>query len=149
MEHEKDQLFRLLFEPLIQPLPGLLDFLKNLENEGVTRAVATSAPPDNVSFTLEKTGTAKFFKRIIDGSMVQHSKPDPEIYLKTTRAISFEPHRCIVIEDSLSGIASARAAECPVIGITTTHSADEFDNVRMIIDDFLGLSVADLKDLLD
>jgi HAD superfamily hydrolase (TIGR01509 family) len=148
MENEKEQLFRQIFEPYIQPIQGLLDFLKNLEKEGITRAVATSAPPDNVSFTLEKTGTANFFKTIIDGSMVQHSKPDPEIYLKAIRTIGFAPHRSIVFEDSLSGIASAQAAGCPVIGITTTHSADEFDNVNMIIDDFLDLNIADLERIL-
>ena len=149
LEEEKERLFRELIEPDILPVTGLLDFLENLKEQDIPRAIATSAPPANVSFTLEKTGSTRFFATIIDGSMVTHSKPHPEIYIKTAESIGFATDRCVVIEDSLSGIASAREAGCPVIGITTTHSADELIDTRMTINNFNELKVKDIFRLFD
>jgi HAD superfamily hydrolase (TIGR01509 family) len=149
LEDEKERLFRELIEPDIEPVPGLLDFLRELKEQQITCAVATSAPPANVSFTLEKTGTAKFFRTIVDGNKVMHSKPHPEIYLKTARVIGFATHRCLVIEDSLSGIASAQEAGCPVIGITTTHSARELNHTRMVIKNFYEVGVEDLNGIFE
>jgi beta-phosphoglucomutase-like phosphatase (HAD superfamily) len=118
-----------------------------LEKNNITKAIATSAPTSNVLFTLEKTGTKKFFKVIIDGSNVDNSKPDPEIYLKTTAAIKIPPQKCVVIEDSLSGIKAARKAGCKVIGITTTHSPKELVGTDVVVDHFHELSLTILEAL--
>jgi HAD superfamily hydrolase (TIGR01509 family) len=144
-EEEKESLFRQLIEPHIKPVDGLLSFLESLEENQIPRAVATSAPPANVSFTLEKTGTARFFSFVINGNDVSHSKPHPEIYLKTAAAIDFSPHCCLVIEDSLSGVAAAREAGCQVIGITTTHSKDELRHTQKVIDNFYEIRVEELE----
>jgi HAD superfamily hydrolase (TIGR01509 family) len=149
LEEEKERIFRELIEPDIVPVSGLLNFLEKLKERDIPRAIATSAPPANVSFTLEKTGSAGFFETIIDGSMVTHSKPHPEIYIKTAKTIGFATDRCLVIEDSLSGIASAREAGCPVIGITTTHSAAELTDTQMTINNFNELKIQRLYQLLD
>jgi HAD superfamily hydrolase (TIGR01509 family) len=149
LEEEKERLFRELIEPDIEPVAGLLNFLEKLKEKDIPRAIATSAPSANVSFTLEKTGSARFFETIIDGSMVTHSKPHPEIYIKTAKSIGFTSDRCVVIEDSLSGIASAREAGCPVIGITTTHSPQELLDTRITINTFNELKFRDLIQLFD
>lgn len=93
-----------------------------------------------MDFTLEKTDTAHFFDTILDESFVTRGKPDPEIYLKTAAALSMPAGRCIVFEDSLSGVQSARAAGCKVVGITTTHTAAELANTDLVISDFSNLS---------
>jgi len=143
-EDEKESLFREIFSLHIKPVEGLIPFLEMLETRKIPRAVATSAPPANVQFTLEKTGTQKYFQVVVDGDMVENSKPHPEIYLKTIAAIHFPPERCIVIEDSLSGIAAGRQAGCKVIGITTTHTREELDDTDLIIDHFNDLTIDDL-----
>jgi HAD superfamily hydrolase (TIGR01509 family) len=136
---EKEALYRELYAPHITPVDGLIGFLQKLKALGIPRAIATSAPRANVDFTLEKTGTREYFNVILDESFVTKGKPDPEIYLKTAEALKLPPTRCIVIEDSISGIQAATAAGCRVIGITTTHTKDEFPPVDMVIDDFNGL----------
>jgi len=143
-EDEKESLFRAIITPHIKPVKGLISFLEMLELRGIPRAVATSAPPANVRFTLEKTETQKYFQVVVDGDMVENSKPHPEIYLKTIAAIHFPPERCIVIEDSLSGITAGRQAGCKVIGITTTHTREELDDTDLIIDHFNDLTIDDL-----
>ena len=143
-EDEKESLFREIFSLHIKPVEGLIPFLEMLETRKIPRAVATSAPPVNVRFTLEKTGTQKFFQVVVDGDMVENSKPHPEIYLKTIAAIHFPPERCIVIEDSLSGITAGHKAGCKVIGITTTHIREELSETDLIIDHFNDLTIDDL-----
>ena len=146
-EDEKESLFREIFSPHIKPVEGLIPFLEMLETRKIPRAVATSAPPANVRFTLEKTGTQKFFQVVVDGDMVENSKPHPEIYLKTIAAIHFPPERCIVIEDSLSGITAGHKAGCKVIGITTTHTREEMADTDLVIDDFVNLNINGLMGL--
>jgi HAD superfamily hydrolase (TIGR01509 family) len=144
-EEEKESMFREIFDPDIKPVRGLTDFLKILHENNVPRAIATSAPISNVDFVLDKTGIRNYFQIIIHGNMVKNSKPHPEIYLKTIDAVGYPPSRCIVIEDSLSGIESASKAGCKVIGLTTTHSAEELHAAQWVIDDFTQLSLEELE----
>ncbi|MDN5212561.1 HAD family phosphatase [Fulvivirgaceae bacterium BMA12] len=138
---EKEALFRQLYEGFVEPVTGLETFLQMLESQDITRAIATSAPRANVDFTLQQTGMGKFFTTILDDSNVEHGKPDPEIYLKTASAIHYDPENCVVIEDSLSGVMSAKQAGAKVIGITTTHSKDELSSTDLVIDDFTALNI--------
>ena len=125
-------------------MPGLVPFLQKLQAARIPTAIATSAPRTNVDFTLNHTGTGKFFKTILDESFVSRGKPDPEIYLKAAAAIGFAPANCIVLEDSLSGVKSGKAAGCKVLAITTTHSAEELHEADAIIADFIGLEPTEL-----
>jgi beta-phosphoglucomutase len=136
---EKEALFRELYAKDIKPVEGLSDFLKLMEKEGIARAIATSAPRENVDFTLQKTALGKYFNTILDESFVSRGKPDPEIYLKTAAALGYQPEHCIVLEDSLSGVQSGKAAGCKVIGITTTHSEAELKDTDLVIKNFIGL----------
>jgi beta-phosphoglucomutase len=102
--NEKESLFRELYENDVKPVSGLIEFLETMENQQIDRAIATSAPIENVTFTLSKTGTARFFKTILDESHVTNGKPNPEIYLKTARALGYQPHDCIVIDSRTTAL---------------------------------------------
>ncbi len=141
---EKEALFRRLYHD-IKPLDGLIDFLKKMDNENLPRAIATSAPKANVDFALSKTGLAPFFEIILDDSFVTSGKPDPEIYLKTVAALNMVAGDCVVFEDSLSGVKAGKAAGCKVVGIMTTHTAEELSETHFSIPDF---SNSDPKSIL-
>jgi HAD superfamily hydrolase (TIGR01509 family) len=136
---EKELLYQELYQPYIQPLAGLKDFLQILDKQAIPRAIATSAPRMNVDFTLGNTGLSNFFSTILDESHVLHGKPNPEIYLKAAAALQLLPEQCIVFEDSLSGVAAAKAAGCKVVGVLTTHSAAELADADMTIEGFTNL----------
>jgi beta-phosphoglucomutase len=136
--YEKESLFRELYDD-IKPVDGLIDFLKKLDDSGIPRAIATSAPRANVDFTLERTNMGAYFPTILDDSFVSKGKPDPEIYLKSAAALGFDPSMCIVFEDSLSGVKAGRLAGCKVVGVTTTHSREELHETDHNIDDFENL----------
>lgn len=146
---EKEALFRKLYEPFVKPVDGLMEFMYELAQAGVPVALTTSAPPANVEFLMRHIPVKHYFKIILDERSVTNGKPHPEIYLKAAAALQLPNSRCIVIEDSLSGVQAGKAAGSKVIGITTTHTADELADADRVADNFLQLSVKDLYHLMD
>ena len=122
---EKEALFRALYRPFIKPVDGLPAFLQYAREKGIPIALATSAPAENVKFTLEATGLEGYFDLITDSSMVSRGKPDPQVYLLTAAKLGVSPSDCIVFEDSVPGIQSATKAGMRVIGVATTHKSAE------------------------
>jgi beta-phosphoglucomutase len=136
---EKEKLFRNLYENDIKEVAGLTNFLAEAEKLNVTMAIGTSAPRSNVDFVLKHTGIGKYFAVILDESNVTRGKPNPEIYINCAAALKLPPSRCIVFEDSLSGVAAGRAAGSPVVGVTTTHPANELET-KVAIGDFTEIT---------
>ena len=148
LAEEKEALYRELFRQHIQPVKGLIGFLDQLDQYQIARAIGTSAPQSNVVFTLSKTGTQKYFDIILNETVVTHGKPHPEIYLKVAQALGLPNSQCVVIEDSLSGVEAGKAAGSKVVGITTTHTAEELAHTDCIIRDFEELTIEKLQALV-
>ncbi|HMJ69841.1 MAG TPA: HAD family phosphatase [Cyclobacteriaceae bacterium] len=145
---EKETLFRKLFNDDIKPVKGLVKFLDMLDANKILRAIGTSAPRSNVDFTLSRTNLTNYFPTILNDTFVTHSKPHPEIYLKSAEALGLPNRQCIVIEDSLSGVEAGEKAGSKVVGITTTHTREELAHCALVIDDFEGLTLEMLEKLL-
>ncbi len=144
---EKEQLFRELYAPHLEAVDGLLVFLQMLKEHQIKAAVATSAPLDNAEFILTGLDIKHYFQAVLHSADVDKGKPHPEIYLKAAAALGELPVDCIVIEDSISGVKAGLVAGAKVIAITTTHAANEFDPVNLIIQDFVGLGIEQLQAL--
>lgn len=151
LTEEKEAIYRELYRPHRQPTPGLLTFLNALRAQSVKLAVGTSAPESNVRFTLDELPLRPYFDAVVDASMVQRGKPDPEIYLTAARRVGVEPNRCVVFEDALAGIEAGLRAGMKVVALTTTHSRDELADTgaALIVDDFTELSVDSVRALID
>ena len=76
---------------------------------------------------------------------MEKAKPDPEIYLAAAGELGMDPGQCVVIEDSLNGIESAKRAGMKVVALTTSHNRDELPGVDKVIDDFKGITIKDLR----
>lgn len=145
---EKELIYRQLHQADIKPVKGLIPFLNLLEENHIPKAIGTSAPRGNVDFILSHTATEKYFPVILHDTFVTRGKPDPEIYLKAIATLKMPAEKCIVIEDSLSGIAAGKASGAKVIGITTTHTREEMQHTDWIIDDFDDLSLTILEKIV-
>lgn len=147
---QKETEYRDLYRSEIEPTPGLVDFLQELQQQDIPRAIATSAPPSNVDFTLEGTQLRKYFPVIVDDTMVTTGKPDPEVYLKSAEQLGMPPEQCVVFEDAILGIQAGKNAGMPVVALATTHSRKELEatNADYVIDDFTGLTVEKLRKVL-
>ncbi|MCB2219109.1 MAG: HAD family phosphatase [Bacteroidetes bacterium] len=146
-EQEKESIYRELYEPFIQPVKGLIPFLKALHEKNIPVALATSSPRINVDFVMQKTGVSQYIHTRLTAEDIVHGKPHPEIYLKAAAVIGINPDRCVVFEDSFSGIEAANAAGMKVIGLATTHTREELNNVDLVIDDLTQISLLQLEKL--
>ena len=144
---EKEAIYRDLYKDHRKPTTGLIKFLEEAKEKGIPMAVGTSAPKENVEFTLDDLDLRKYFVGVVDDSMVVHGKPDPEVYLKGAELVGRKPEDCIVFEDAVSGIQAGKAAGSKVIGLATSHSREELDS-DLIIDNFSDLSWQQITDLL-
>lgn len=117
----KEEIYREMLADRIDRtlVPGLKGFLELYR--GAPLAVATNAEPENVNFVLDRAGLRDYFRVVVDGHQVSQPKPHPEIYLRAASLLEIGPPDCIVLEDSHTGVAAARAAGMRVIGIGTTY----------------------------
>ena len=92
--------------PLMHYAKEILEYLK----PRYRLALASSTRGVTVERQLRNAGVIDFFETRTTGEMVEHSKPNPEIYLMACKSIGMEPEECAAIEDSLNGIRSAHAA---------------------------------------
>lgn len=145
---EKEAFYRELYAEDIAPTDGLVEFLQELKENSVKTAVASAAPKVNVDFVFEKTGLRQYFDVSTDANDVTRGKPDPEIYLKTAEKLNCPPEECLVFEDSMPGILAGRNAGMKVIGVATSHPADELKDTEFVIKDFTEINFKNVLDYL-
>lgn len=109
----------------IQPMKGAEELLTWLNAQGITCVLATSTARDSAERTLTELGMWDLLPRRITGDMIQRSKPDPEPYLCAAGLAGVDPAECLVLEDSLNGLRSGRAAGCVVGMVPDTLPYDE------------------------
>ena len=95
--------------------PGAARLLAALEAAGVPCALVTASSRAIMDAVLKVTRLS--FGVTVCGEDVQRGKPDPEPYLRAAALLGVPPARSVVLEDSPTGIAAARAAGCPVIAV--------------------------------
>jgi beta-phosphoglucomutase family hydrolase len=133
---EKEALYRQIYKSFIKPVPGLLNFLEILNQKNIPMAIATSGIQPNIDFMFENIPIKKYFKVIVNSSHITNGKPHPEIYLKTASLLNISPENCLVFEDAVVGINSAKAAGMKVIAVATTQTKEELSIADVIVDDF-------------
>lgn len=95
---------------------GAAEILTYLKENGYKIALATSSPYERAVKQLSSVGILGFFDGFACGPMVKKGKPAPDIYLLAAKKIGLQPHQCIAVEDSPTGIMSAKNAGCkPVL----------------------------------
>lgn len=134
---EKEGMYKKLYAEHMRAHTGLLDFLDYLKKQRIKIALGTSAPTENVDFTLDALRLRHYFEVIVDGPQVTIGKPDPQVYKLCAMKLGLEPKDCVVFEDSLAGLESGERAGCRIVGVATSHEAYELKiKTDLIIHDF-------------
>ncbi len=120
----KEAMFREAARGRLAPPCGLVEFLSLLESRGARCAVATGGPPDNVSFILGTLGIERFFRTVVDSSMIARCKPAPDCFLEAARRLGASPDECTVFEDAVNGIKAAGAAGMRSVAVTGTNTRE-------------------------
>ena len=121
--------------------PGLYDLLTYLERREYKLAVASSTRLEKVERHLRNANVRQYFSAVITGDMVEHSKPEPDIYIKAAAALGEAPEDCYALEDSHNGLIAAHKAGCKAIHVPDLWQPD--DEVKQFIlgpfDDLLAV----------
>lgn len=118
-----DQAMERLLRRAGEPLPGARTLLTELRRRNVPYALASSALPNWIRSVLEATGLDGSFEVIVSRSMVEHGKPAPDIYLCAADKLGIDPTRCVALEDTPTGLASAKAAGMLVVQVRGSSTA--------------------------
>lgn len=92
-------------------MPGVREILEWLKEHNWKVGLASSTRRSSVENHLEQAGLRDYFQTVVTGDMVEHSKPQPDIYLMACKELDIAPEEAFAIEDSPNGIRSAYAAK--------------------------------------
>ncbi len=134
---KKEFAYRKVFIEQLTPISGLMQVLEQAKGMGLKLGIGTAAPPENVNFVLDNIFDLRtYFSSIIDASMVQRGKPDPQVHELVSAQLGIPLANTLIFEDSPTGVETALRAGCEVVVITTTHAEEEFarfPNVRRFV----------------
>lgn len=99
----------------IEAKKGAKALLSYLKDNGCKVALATATGIERTEKYLKQQGLYEFFDEIVCASMVEHGKPEPDIYVYAAEKIGLKPQECIALEDSQNGIKSASSAGCKTV----------------------------------
>jgi HAD superfamily hydrolase (TIGR01509 family) len=120
----------------LKPLPGVREFIEKCRQKRLKLAVATSADEVKMRINLRETGLSeRLFDILVNGLEVQNKKPHPEIYQLAAKRLGLDPASCLVVEDAISGMKSAKAAGCKCLAITSSFSEGDFTEADWIVKD--------------
>ena len=109
----------------LEPLPGLLNFIREGKRYGLSLALVTNAPQENVGAILLALELTDLFDAAVLSDEVGAVKPDPAPYKAALHKLGLTPDEALAFEDSTSGISSAVGAGIPTVGIASTQSAEK------------------------
>lgn len=95
--------------------PHAREALQWVKDKGYNMAVASTTAQEKTLAHLEHAGLLDFFSVVVCGDMVEHGKPEPDIFLKAAELAGSEPVDCLVVGDSPADVKAADAAGIPVV----------------------------------
>jgi HAD superfamily hydrolase (TIGR01509 family) len=132
MMKRRGQIATEFFADRVGLFPRVKEVLKELQEIKLKLALATSSVSASARPFLDRHQLTQFFEVIVTGDEIFLGKPAPDIYLHTAKKLGVAANECLVIEDSLSGIAAAKAAHMRVAAIPDNRQSgsDRFVDPR-------------------
>lgn len=115
------------FEELLKELEyveGFTDFIQLTKQNNIQSGLITSSSRFSVGKVDEVLNMTPYFEVIVTEEDTQKHKPHPDPYILGLVRFSADKTKTLVIEDSVNGIISGKAAGCVVAGLTTSFDAD-------------------------
>jgi HAD superfamily hydrolase (TIGR01509 family) len=145
----KETLYReIVVEWGLKPLLGVVAWLDQLRDAGISCAIGSSTHRLNIETGLASIGLRERFHAIITAEDVSHGKPDPEVFLKAAGLLGLPPERSVVFEDALVGIEAAHRGGMKVIAVATTNSIDLLKDADLAVHRLDELTVERLRQVV-
>lgn len=132
------------------PIPGVLEFMKQLKAASVPMAVVTSSNKAKMENVYRHYPDFKdIVGHVFTSESFTRSKPDPECFRMAMHALGGTPEDTVVFEDSVNGLKAARASGATVVGLVTSNPREVVEPLSdYAINDFTSMSLDRLKEML-
>jgi HAD superfamily hydrolase (TIGR01509 family) len=132
----------------LEPLTGLLDFIREAKRRDLRLALVTNAPEANVEAVLLALELGDLFDEVVLSDDVGPVKPDPAPYKAALERLDVAPEEALAFEDSTSGITSSAGAGIPTVGIASTQEPETLESAGafMVAEDFVDPKLRKLLD---
>lgn len=129
------------------PIKGVQAFIKELYEAGFTLGVASSSPKREIELAMNELNIGQYMSALVSGEEVEHSKPEPDVFLKAAELLGVDPTECIAIEDTKNGSLSAHRAGMYVIGFANPDYPEQ--DLSVCNDKVSSFDQIDIQSLLD
>lgn len=144
---ESSKLFKEKVQKYGMPIkPGVKELLTFLKEKGATIGLASSTRKCVVEEELTMAGIREYFHAVVGGDLVQHSKPEPDVFLKCASELSVDPKDVYIIEDSFNGIRAAKKAGATAIMVPDLIMPDE---EMKTLSDYIMTSLSEVQSWLE
>ena len=120
--------------------PHVLECCKKLHAAELLLAVASASEEKDIRMVLDELRLSDFFVGVVGSDTVKNMKPHPETYLRCMEKFGFKQEECIAVEDSPTGIRSAKGAGVYCVAVTSTHTPEELFEADAIVSSLAGLT---------
>jgi HAD superfamily hydrolase (TIGR01549 family) len=111
----------------VRPLPGAVELLRTLTALGTPWAIATSGYRESAGLTIQRLGVPEGVP-VITRDLVEHAKPDPDLFLAAAEGLAIDIEDCLVVGDSVWDLLAARRARALGIGVLSGgYGRDELE----------------------
>ncbi len=115
---------------------GVTDALTYLKTKKIPMYVVTNGEQRAANIALSKTDIRHYFEGVITAAQVQNAKPHPEPYLLAAKALNIPIEQCLIVEDSVTGVASGVDAGGYVFALDHTMGAKALKKAHQIVSNF-------------
>jgi HAD superfamily hydrolase (TIGR01509 family) len=134
--------------------PGVREFVREAA-AAYPLAIASGALRHEIEVILEQAGLRKEFLHITSAEDVTRGKPDPQPYLQALNALNRQRREqtitagsCLVIEDSIPGIRSAKTAGMKVLAVANTQTIQDLHEAHAVVQSLSQVRLSELHERL-
>lgn len=148
MEANKKKLDNLLQSESYPIIPYVQDLIKDLAQNNIRLAIASSSPMDAIKKTAKSLDITQFFNEFVSGCDLKNPKPAPDIFLKACELLHVLPEEALIIEDSFHGITAAKRAGITCVGYYNPNSGNQdLSQADIVIEGFDEINTSFLNDV--
>ena len=114
--------------------PNALEYLTALKNQGAKLAIATSLPAALYEPALQNHGIMDLFDVVCSTDEVAYGKTRPDVFILTAQKLCVPPEMCIVFEDIVQAMQSAKQAGMTVYGVFDQSSSEQWETIKKTAD---------------
>jgi beta-phosphoglucomutase len=134
----------------VRTVPGVLEFISDVQKRSLAIAVATSATRDRALAMLKEFNLSAAFAAVVTGDDVEKGKPDPTIFQRAAEQLQIAPQDLLVFEDAVAGVQAAKSAgmKCVAIAVNGRKALLERAGADLVVEDFTRIRLDQLEELL-